>query len=155
MEIAKKCLNILWGALCQKNEISMTFDIDTKDDINIKNEILEIWTSGKKIHVKFVKGVRYFETNFGRIGPFLLARGRRMASKMMEPHLEHIVRVHTDGFISRVPLKFKKMNASLDSVNIGSNMGDLKYVGYYPTLTIHNCISVRDENGNKVIWVKE
>ena len=42
-----------------------------------------------------------FKTNFARLGPFILSKGRQIISRIIEKHLNDIVRVHTDGFIAK------------------------------------------------------
>lgn len=133
---AKEIRNVLWGALMEKREYIMTF---TKEDtIEEENEITSLCPVGENgIRVNFRKKSLTYKTNFARFGPFLTARGRRMITKVMQPHLEHIKRVHTDGFISDVPLTFEKSSRSVDSVSIGSEIGNLKFEGFCDNVTIN------------------
>ena len=79
-----------------------------------------------------------------------------MISKIIQPHIDKIKRVHTDGFLSNSPLKFQKINNSLDSVNIGDNIGELSYKGYYEKCRVENAMRVVDERGNKIEkWIKD
>ena len=67
-----------------------------------------------------------------------------MTSRIIEPYIDSIVRVHTDGFISTEQLSFEKTNnKTIDSVKIGTGLGDLKYEGY--------CENIHIKHMNKVI----
>jgi len=48
-----------------------------------------------------------YKTCWGRLGVFLTARGRVLLSKTIEPHLDNIHYVNTDGFVSdtEIPLE--------------------------------------------------
>ena len=82
--------------------------------------------------VEYFKNDSMYVTNFARIAPFILARGRERIASMMKPYLRSIVRAHTDGFISKVKL----------DVKTGTQMGDLKYDGYCSKCIIQNNIKV-------------
>lgn len=151
--IAKDPLNVLWGALCQTNIITISYDLERNEECEIsEGEILRIFRSShNSLDIDFVKNNAYFETDFARIKPFLLSRARRMIGKIIEPHLPHIKRVHTDGFYSDVPLEFKKTKKSLDSVSIGKDLGDLSHK-YTDDCVVHHANKVTDSNGKKLKW---
>ena len=124
----KKLLNTLWGALGRKNEISLIYFDDTKETIRNNSVITSITclrTEDKqkagKYKVKFYKSGQRYATNYARIVPFLLARGRVKISKTIEPHLDLIKRVQTDGFLS---------TKKIEGIKTGTKMGELKYEGY-------------------------
>ena len=157
-DLAKKLLNCLWGKLCQVNKIKIYYDLEKNEDCEIGEDksLTDVCRDGRYLIIQFAPNERYYETSFARLAPFLLARGRRMISKIMQPHLDNIVRVHTDGFLSKVPLKFKKQSQSLDSVKIGSNFGDLS-AKYHPHLIVHNAIRITNKRFNKIEkkeWIK-
>ena len=61
-----------------------------------------------------------------------MAKGRSTIAKIIEPHIEHVKRVHTDGFITDTKLNIKT----------GKDLGDLKYEGYCENVVIHNNIKI-------------
>ena len=149
-QIFKDPLNIIWGALCEK--------VKFKKLSNEKSNIVTVIKHDKVISMVPLCNGEYFlingqtdnqtfNTPFARLGPFLLARMRVMISKIIEPHLKSIVRVHTDGIISKNELTFKKTNnKTINSVKIGNKLGDLKYEGCFENIYIKHV--------NKVIGYK-
>jgi hypothetical protein len=139
LSVGKKLLLVLWGGLCQKNIIKMTHDEKNKEDFILfkNNKLTSIlplndYTAFK---IRFKNNDFMYETNFARMAPFLLARGRRMISNIMKPHINNVVRCHTDGFITNVKLDYKQSRAncgqgSLDYVTLGKEIGNIKYEGY-------------------------
>lgn len=129
---AKRILNCIWGLLCQKNvvvkklgiESEFTFFADT-----IVHKIQPI--DNKNIMVHYYKNSGFYEMNYARLAPFILAAGRKMMGSIIEPHIDHIKRVHTDGFISSKRLHFPlQKTRGLGSTKLGNDLGDLKYEGY-------------------------
>jgi hypothetical protein len=146
---AKDFLVVLWGALTKRNVIDITVDnTQNKDNIlkvyDNRNIYKIIPINRNKLKVKLTNFESYYETNFARLKPFLISRGRKMIASIMRPHIEFIKRVHTDGFISTKQLTFEpkviknKSRTSIEYVKIGNDIGDLKYVGYYPNAKIKN-----------------
>jgi hypothetical protein len=106
----------MWGALIQKNTIKRT----TRQPLHLnKNEmIVDIQPIGDEVKVTYVKdNVAYYKHNYARIGTFLLAKVRRDMAHIILPHNEHIVKFHTDGFISKIPI---------NDINIGDELGNWK-----------------------------
>jgi hypothetical protein len=58
-------------------------------------------------------------------------------SKLVEPHLKYIVRIHTDGFFSTKELTFEKTSNTMDSLVIGTEMGNIKHI-YHEYIQILN-----------------
>ena len=58
--------------------------------------------------------------DYARLGPFLLAYGRKKLLETISPFIENIKWAHTDGFI---------LNKKVD-IKTGNNLGELKYEGY-------------------------
>ena len=77
-----------------------------------------------------VREDKYFETDFARIKPFLLARGREQLVKHMKPHVDNVVWCHTDGFIT---------TNEFDVPNV-DKIGALKFEGFCANVNIKNCI---------------
>lgn len=72
---------------------------------NIKNiYCINPSADGENCIVKLKSRKGTFKTNFARLGPFLTSLARNRISRTIEPHLNNIVRVHTDGFMSNKPL---------------------------------------------------
>lgn len=118
-DIIKDPLNILWGFLCKKNTLKLFLDINDKKELKIHKEkdIDEIIPLNNDLRIiKVCDYNDYYETPFARLKPFLLAKGRQKLARMIAPHMESILRVHTDGFYSD-----KELN-----VPLGKNIGDLK-----------------------------
>ena len=118
----KKYINALWGALCQKNEIDVSTNI-----IYEGNEICmtkpsfkgleECYDMARHTSTVFRKEDRY-ETNFGRIGVFIVASGRLKISNIILPNIDKVVRCHTDGII---------LNKPIEHIKLGNDIGMLKF----------------------------
>ena len=107
---AKMCLNYLWGYLSSKS----TYEVNTDDaDYDVdRSKIKTIFPRGSakngeqhytyrmyKNHANGQK--RQFNLKYSRFAPFLTCKGRRMIYKAVKPVQDNVVRVHTDGFISK------------------------------------------------------
>lgn len=120
----KKYINALWGALCQKNEITVKADeiFDDKVLHMIKPNFKELKEDNDMSHhiaIVYTKEKRY-ETNFARIEPFIVASGRLKISNIILPNIDNIVRCHTDGIILKKPIQH---------VELGDDIGELKFEG--------------------------
>jgi len=100
--VAKRVLNTLWGALCQRNK----FYYDINEGMaelfeNPEGEILDtiIPVGDNSWTLQFSKPGNLFKGEYPRIAPFILAQGRKIISENIEPHKDKVRRVHTDGFI--------------------------------------------------------
>jgi len=82
-----------------------------------------------------------FKGEYPRIAPFLLAAGRNLISKTIEPYKYCLKRVHTDGFV----LKESSAQDRLITVSENANtiLGDLKFEK-------EGMCHVK--NANQVIW---
>jgi len=132
---AKNLLNVLWGALCEKRINKEYFK---EDGITIpdEHEIINIEPkTEKKYLIKHYNPTSFYKTNWARIAPFILSKGRSVISKIMEPCIDDVKRVHTDGF-----LVTKKLD-----IKTGTDIGDLKYEGYYKNGKVINCLKVEGE----------
>jgi hypothetical protein len=137
---AKNIINVLWGVLCQRNMFTQVISehgsiFEILEDRTI-SQITPI--NDEQIKVDYYKNDTMYETNFARIAPFLISRGRQLIRKKMmlgDPMLEHVKRVHTDGWISTKPLH----------IETGDKMGNIRYEGYCSKAVIHNNIRVEGE----------
>jgi hypothetical protein len=103
---AKRILNMLWGALCEKSFMSYEIGQDTKwtkdnpFDIPEGERVNSIIPLGKENWTMYCsKPDNLFKGEYPRIAPFLLAIGRKLISETIEPYKNYLKRVHTDGFI--------------------------------------------------------
>jgi hypothetical protein len=128
---AKQILTILWGALSQKNDVVICIDNDSKKIIDLENaSIRQIFPrNSKQTIIKYIKNNYFYETNWARICPFLLSRGRNYLASTMLPHIQSIVRYHTDGFLSTKQLDLGS--------KIGLDLGQIKQT-YHPRVVIKN-----------------
>lgn len=132
---SKQILNILWGALSEINNSNYRYNTETNDTVTIpeNNEITSIKPVDEKIIlINCIKQTKCYKSNWGRIAPFVIAKGREMINNIMKNHIEHIKRVHTDGIISDVKLK----------IETGNELGELKYEGYCKNVKIVNNIKI-------------
>ena len=126
LEGAKLLLNILWGALCQKN----TFQY------NIRHEDSCTLIDGKIDYLGFTKGhvevkiipydKPFYLTDYARIKPFILSYGRYMCYKKFKDMEDGIIRVHTDGVLT-----YNEHN----DVKLGEGLGEIKNK-YYKNVEI-------------------
>lgn len=157
IKFAKLILNSLWGGLCQKNILALNSaklgTIEIKDDQHIESVTT---LPNNEVKIRVSKDGKYYETNYARIGPFLLASGRKMISEIMEPYIDDIQRVHTDGFISTNEIDFSKKktkSAKLSNVIGGNNLGNIKYEGYCERMQIVNVNKIIDpDTENQAIF---
>jgi len=140
IKIAKKLLNILWGSLTEKNTIKISIDDNgNTEEIKDNRTLLSINPiNDTQTMIQFVKNDNYYETNYARIAPFLLAKGRFLITKLMKPYINNIKRVHTDGIISDIKLDFDSNELVLNS----QGLGKMKYEGYCKNCIIHNNIRI-------------
>ena len=125
IKTAKLLLNILWGALCQKNIIqrcvsnkpkvsSANNDYVIESDSIISNLAPSLYDEDTTV-IQTFKHSHLYVTDYARICPFLLSMLRNMTSKIVEKYNDNVVWVHTDGFILNKPIK----------INTGVEIGDL------------------------------
>jgi hypothetical protein len=142
IEGAKALLNVLWGALCQKNftkhychnEKVPEYSGSIIDIVPLSNPMNEKEETNNSFQFRTIERECQYKTDYARLAPFLLARGRQIINELLIPHIKNVVRVHTDGFLIT-----KKME-----VETGCDLTCLKYEGEE---------RVRIENVNKVVIV--
>ena len=119
---AKKSLNYIWGYLASRyiNEVN-TYQEDLKiDDITNITKIFHRSTDkNNQEHYTFrVKSpMKRFRFDYARFAPFLLAKGRRVIHEATKEHLNNILRINTDGFLT---------TKKIDTLDIGVNIGQFK-----------------------------
>jgi len=102
---AKRILNTLWGALCQRKH-SYTF---IGEGTKYTSDLFEVPTGHMiktiipldkdKWMVKYHTPEDIFQGEYPRVAPFLLELGHKTILEIIEPYTDRLKRVHTDGFI--------------------------------------------------------
>lgn len=137
--VSRRCkdlLTVLWGALTQQNAIKMRIRFDEEFEVREGNEVVSMTTiSDEKYEVEMVNKNKRYETNFARIKPFLLAKGRVKIAQHIEPYMDHVYRCHTDSMTSDIMLPIKT----------SKKLGDMKYEGQCPDCKIVNSMTVIGE----------
>ena len=123
-KLAKEILNCLWGVLCQNNYKHHKLDHKTKEvyDImgdNVLDELCPNDEDNTATKITYHSQNSIYCNRYARICPFVLSNGRYLLGVTIKPHIDTLVHVHTDGFISTVPLDLKT----------GLNIGDIKFEG--------------------------
>jgi hypothetical protein len=119
---AKDLLNILYGALSEKNYNKFSIDSDT--ELNITNaKIVSMYSTDERIKLKVISyKYGWFKTNFARILPFVLALGRDRLYYVFKNYQNFIVRAHTDGvLLKEIP----------ETLLTGTKLGQLKHDGTF------------------------
>jgi hypothetical protein len=99
--VAKRVLNTLWGALCQRKKTYKTLTASSKSFDFPDGEVLDsiIPIGDEQWRFQFTNPGNPFKGEYPRIAPFLLAHGRKLISEMVMPYIDKVKRIHTDGFI--------------------------------------------------------
>ncbi len=128
---AKKIMNSLWGGLCQKNTKIFddgadrsNFDTDETDfkDHDI-DHIEPAFVAGKpSFRVKLVDREQRFATDYARIGPFVTSFARREMYLALRDHVDHVFRIHTDGFVADKKIELR-MSSKIGDWKVESKDG--------------------------------
>ncbi|GET67339.1 hypothetical protein GLOIN_2v1472929 [Rhizophagus irregularis DAOM 181602=DAOM 197198] len=100
--VAKRVLNTLWGALCQRKRNYKTLTTDQTDPFKFpEGHTLDsiVPVGSDQWRFQFTNPGSPFKGEYPRIAPFLLAHGRKTTSELLEPYKDKVRRIHTDGFI--------------------------------------------------------
>ena len=126
---AKRIINTLWGALSEQDKLTICTNKNTITEIYDNRQVMTLCPddNGETV-IQFTKNEKRFKTDYARIKPFLLSRGRYVISKIFLSQVDDLVRAHTDGIIMRNPINFK----------LGIELGDLRYEGYSGHIEILN-----------------
>jgi hypothetical protein len=128
---AKQILNVLWGALCERNikhKIHKNGDVSDIPD-NVRPQMRPYDDDGLNTIVDYVRYEKQNLYGWSRIKPFILAKGRSKISKIMEPYKDSLIRCHTDGIL---------LSNEPTDIKYGFNIGDLRFEGYYKNISIHS-----------------
>lgn len=105
-KMIKQLLNVIWGALCQKN----TFKCSINNEDISSSQIQEVWMHNDRIFFTCRKEKSVFKHCYARLAPFLTSYGRKSISEQMQPIEKDIIRVHTDGFICHSDVSIETSN---------------------------------------------
>ena len=99
--VAKKVLNTLWGALCQRKKTYKTLTASSKSFAFPEGEVLDsiVPIGEEQWRFQFTNPGNPFKGEYPRIAPFLLAHGRKFISETVQPFIDKVRRIHTDGFV--------------------------------------------------------
>lgn len=130
--LIKDIAGTLWGALVEKNKTTRIVKQDDYYDVPDDVDVLyqkDLNEDGVQLTLTTIK--RPFLHNEARMKCFLLAKARVDVCKFISKHVgfENIVRIHTDGFVSKV-----KIDESL----LGLGLGEIGYEGHCEHYKIHN-----------------
>ena len=144
VKVSKPLINILWGALSEKRihkKKYSTLEDNTALLMEYDEEIEKCVILGEdkmgntKVKYETIKRDDMFVSGFGRLMPFITAQARSIMAHLILNNFEDVgsvKRIHTDGFISNVPLKKTCPNKQ------DSKMGELVYEGKYEHVVIKN-----------------
>lgn len=148
---AKRILNTLWGALCEKKITYYDIGKGTKwtsenpfviSSHNEKEILHTVIPSGEgQWTVQCSNPENVFKGEYPRVAPFLLAAGRKLISETIAPYKDCLKRVHTDGFILKTSQSTPIIEV-LDDAN--TILGKLKFER-------NGKCTVK--NANQVIWI--
>ena len=142
--LAKKILNTLWGALCQRKITYTDIGKETKYTAESQFEPLEghiikrIILTGENFWTVYCSNpAEVFLGEYPHVAPFLLAHGRKMISEIIQPYADQLKRVHTDGFI----LEKSDSRTIAVAENASKILGALKFEKEGPC-TVKNAMQV-------------
>jgi len=136
----KQIINTLWGALAEIRYD--TAQIRNDDEIFVIEDIYELFELKPDIHneentiYKTTNFHGLYKSNFARLAPFLISKGRSMISDIAFPYKEDIRWIHTDGLISsKEPV----------GIQTGNKLGSLVFEGFTPNCQIIHCNKIIGE----------
>jgi hypothetical protein len=116
--VAKSVLNMLWGALNERNSKHLLINRSSKP-IDLDGEIIgsRVYDDSGRAHLKVHENNKpLFVGEYPRAGVWLTAQARLKLVKLLLPHVDKIRRIHTDGFILQ----------GVGNLKTGNELGDLK-----------------------------
>jgi hypothetical protein len=139
-QIAKRIINIIWGALSQrsyKHELEDdSFEIPEGAIIESLHPV-----EYRRVSFKLSYPDKLFRGEYPRIAPFLTALARKIVSEEIQPHKNKVRRIHTDGFVLEEDSKnLPLINCPEDA---SMTLGALKFEKE------DNCYV---KNANQVVW---
>jgi len=125
----KKVINILWGALMQKN--TQTFK-STSEHASAYGNIHQItpMKSGTLL-ITYQDINKPFIYDYARVGCFLTSKARALISSIVEPFGDKLIYLHTDGFV---------IEGEHDKPALGDKIGELKQDKYFNKCEVSHII---------------
>lgn len=110
----KAIISSLWGSLCERTEKKFTIAMDEEFECPEHMDIKSIFPIGNKLRITCVyeDGGQY-ATDYARIGVFLTSQSRYFMTRTCFPHLDSIVRIHTDSILSTKEIPELKLSNKL------------------------------------------
>ncbi|GET56668.1 hypothetical protein GLOIN_2v1849173 [Rhizophagus irregularis DAOM 181602=DAOM 197198] len=142
--VAKRVLNTLWGALCQRKRNYKTLTADQTDPFTFpEGHTLDsiIPVGSDQWRFQFTNPGNPFKGEYPRIAPFLLARGRKITSEAIQPYKDKVRRIHTDGFILEEQPDSPALFTCSENADTTLKTFKFETAGYCHV-----------KNANKVIW---
>ncbi|UZO18717.1 uncharacterized protein OCT59_010029 [Rhizophagus irregularis] len=142
--VAKRVLNTLWGALCQRKRNYKTLTTDQTDPFTFpEGHTLDsiIPVGSDQWRFQFTNPGNPFKGKYPRIAPFLLARGRKITSEAIQPYKDKVRRIHTDGFILEEQPDSPALFTCSENADTTLKTFKFETAGYCHV-----------KNANKVIW---
>ena len=101
-KLAKNFLNLLWGLLSKQHMRVVTHKITDNKFIKPDDKIIKMIPQGDSFIFEICKKEISFTSNFARIKPFLLSKGRcLMHTKIIKSKPSNIVYAHTDSLFAK------------------------------------------------------
>ena len=143
---SKKVENALWGVLSKCDKMKVTFDLTKGFELHKGKEYIELTPSGNRngniMKATIVSKDNFFDTDFARIKPFVLAKGRYILKKKALPFIKNIKYMHTDSMITDIKL----------NIETGDDLGELQYKGSNENINIVNINKKLGPDGKKAIF---
>ncbi|GET52805.1 D5-like helicase-primase [Rhizophagus irregularis DAOM 181602=DAOM 197198] len=142
--VAKRVLNTLWGALCQRKRNYKTLTANQTDPFTFpEGHTLDsiIPVGSDQWRFQFTNPGNPFKGEYPRIAPFLLARGRKITSEAIQPYKDKVRRIHTDGFILEEQPDSPALFTCSENADTTLKTFKFETAGYCHV-----------KNANKVIW---
>ncbi|GET67229.1 uncharacterized protein OCT59_000267 [Rhizophagus irregularis] len=142
--VAKRVLNTLWGALCQRKRNYKTLTADQTDPFTFpEGHTLDsiIPVGSDQWRFQFTNPGNPFKGEYPRIAPFLLARGRKITSEAIQPYKDKVRHIHTDGFILEEQPDSPALFTCSENADTTLKTFKFETAGYCHV-----------KNANKVIW---
>lgn len=119
LPFAKSIINILWGALGRKitrkhygvAKGAVVNITENQTVVFIKRDLLD----EDEVMCALQDNNHIYHNDFARICPFIIAKGRLSMAQTFYKYKDQMIKMHTDSFLSAVPIPVK----------CGTNMGDL------------------------------
>ena len=134
----KLILNCLWGLLCKDKKTTLRIDLNADTDIDLNTDevvILSQIIQNNKLIIEYEYITKSsYVCDFARMKPFILSSARLKLSSIINPYVDNIQKIHTDGILSDIKL----------DVVLGDKIGDLRFDGYRENVKIFNVNKVVD-----------